>query len=276
LRVPDRLLNCVGFISPPSSEPQYIGTIFIVGVAGKWGNAYLHAVTAKHVAECVDGKPFMIGVNFKDGEMGWLASKMKWWYHPAEPNTVDVAVTVFVPTERFDVEYVPETIFATDKRIKHYGIGVGDEINVVGLFTKFFGSTKHIPIVRTGNIAMMPSDKLPVSGGETDAYLVEGRSIGGLSGSPVFVRHTITMDGVAAGTGERQSISGASQLHLLGLMRGHWDLKVRVNPEQAEAVNMGIAIVIPAQKILEVLYHPELVALREGQDEKPRKAKLTE
>lgn len=37
---------------------------------------------------------------------------------------------------------------------------------------------------------------------------------------------------------------------------------------------MGIAIVIPAQKILEVLYHPELVALRKGQDDKLTKQSL--
>jgi hypothetical protein len=275
LRVPDRLVTCVGFISLAGSEPQYIGTTFIVGVAGKWGNAYPHAVTAKHVAEWVDGKPFMIGVNFKDGEMGWFGSNMKWWYHPTESDTVDVAVTVFTPTSRMDVEYLPETIFATDKRIEQYAIGVGDEINVVGLFTEFFGSRKHIPIVRTGNIAMMPSDKLPVNGGEAEVYLVEGRSIGGLSGSPVFVRHTVTMPVIAADTKEPQRVSGVSQLHLLGLMRGHWDLKLGADPAQAEAVNMGIAIVIPAQKILEVLYHPELVALREEQDDRFREANLT-
>lgn len=274
MRVPDRLLTCAGFVSLAGSEPQYIGTTFIVGVAGKWGNTYTHAVTAKHVAECVDGKRYMIGVNFKDGEMGWFGSKLKWWYHPTESDTVDAAVTVFTSTPRMDVDYIPETAFATDKRIKQYAIGVGDEVNVVGLFTMFYGSKKHIPIVRTGNIAMMPSDKLPVNGGETEVYLVEGRSIGGLSGSPVFVRHTVTMQAMATDTGQPQPISGVSQLHLLGLMRGHWDLKLGVDALQAEAVNMGIAIVIPAQKIVEVLYHPELVALREEQDEKFRQAKL--
>lgn len=267
MRVPDSLLNCVGFISHDRIRMRYIGTTFIVGVAGSLGNAYLHAVTAKHVAEEVQGRPFVIGLNFKDGKAGWLRSEIKWWYHPTEPETTDVAVTIFAPTERCDVEYVSETIFATDKRIKHYSIGVGDEINVIGLFTKFYGSTKHIPIVRTGNIAMMPSDKLPVNGGETEVYLAEGRSIGGLSGSPVFVRHTVTMGPLATDTGELQRMSGVSQLHLLGLMRGHWDVMVGATAGQAEAVNMGIAIVIPAQKILEVLYHPELVALRAQQDE---------
>lgn len=270
LRIPDALLKCVAFISGTDPNPLYIGTAFIVGVAGQYGNAYTHAVTAKHVAVNFEGKGFRLGVNFKDGQAGWLESNLQWWYHPTEADAVDVAVTPFVASERTDVEYVPEGIFTTDERIQRYHIGVGDEINVIGLFTKFFGSTKHIPIVRTGNIAMMPTDKMPVNDGEseTDVYLVEGRSIGGLSGSPVFVRHTVSMDSIAAKTGEFQRISGVSQLHLLGLIHGHWDVRNGGgNVQAAETVNMGIALVIPAQKILEVLYHPGLVKLREQQDE---------
>jgi hypothetical protein len=55
-------------------------------------------------------------------------------------------------------------------------------------------------------------------------------------------------------------------------MHGHWDLPIGVGTEEAEAVNMGIAIVVPAQKILEVLYHPELVAMREERDNEMEKA----
>jgi hypothetical protein len=266
MRIPDRILNCVGFISHGQEHPEYLGTTFIVGVPGKYGNAYLHAVTAKHVAECIDGGPFLIGVNFKDGEAGWFQSDLNWWYHPTDPN-VDAAVTVFTPTSRFDIEYIPENSFVNDKTIAHYGIGVGDEITIVGLFTRFHGRTKHIPIVRTGNIAMMPSDKIPSSFGEIDAYLAEGRSIGGLSGSPVFVRHTIRLGGMATEHGEHQHLSGLGHPHFLGLMHGHWDLPVGGELVYAEAVNMGISIVIPAKKILEVLYHPELVAIRARQDD---------
>lgn len=270
MRIPDRLLNCVGFISLSDQATDYIGTAFIVAIAGKSGGAYLHAVTAKHVAEEVNEKDFLIGINFKDGKAGWFGSNFKWWYHPTQQEFVDVAVTIFTPSERADIEYIPETIFANKERIDRYGIGVGDEINVIGLFTRFFGSTRHIPIVRTGNIAMMPSDKLPARNGETEVYLVEGRSIGGLSGSPVFVRHTVSMDVVTGDTAERQRMSGVSQLHFLGLMRGHWDQRVGLSVSETEAVNMGIAIVVPAQKVLEVLYHPELVELRARQDERIR------
>jgi hypothetical protein len=38
-------------------------------------------------------------------------------------------------------------------------------------------------------------------------------------------------------------------------------------PDSTETVNLGIAIVVPAKKILEVLDHPELVAEREKLEE---------
>jgi hypothetical protein len=269
MRISDRLLNCVGFISHSREYPQYLGTTFIVGVPGKYGNVYFHAVTAKHVVKWIDGQAFLIGVNFKDGKAGWFQSSMKWWYHPSDQH-VDVAVTVFTPTDRFDIEYIPQAVFVTDEMISHYQIGIGDEISVIGLFTRFSGKTRHIPIVRTGNIAMMPTEKLPQNDGdeecEMDVYLAEGRSIGGLSGSPVFVRHTVNMGSLESRDGERQFMAGLGRHHFLGLMRGHWDLPVSEKAQQAEAVNMGISIIVPAKKILEVLYHPELIELREKHD----------
>ncbi len=256
--------------------PKYLGTTFIVGVPGKYGNVFFHAVTAKHVVRWIDGQRFLIGLNFKDGKAGWFSSDMKWWYHPTDE--VDAAVTVFTPTSRFDIEYIPETAFVTEETISKYQIGIGDEIAIIGLFTRFYGKTKHIPIVRGGNIAMMPSEKLPQTDGEKDCemdvYLVEGRSIGGLSGSPVFVRHTVHVGSLAASDGKPQTLSGLGHSHFLGLMRGHWDLPVSLQGEQAEAVNMGVSIVVPAKKILEVLYHPELVELREKHDKAYRDENL--
>ncbi len=267
MRVPDAFLKCVGFISHENPTPEYIGTFFVVGVAGKHGNTFPHAVTAKHVAENVDGGPFLFGVNFKDDKAGWPNSDLKWWYHPTEPNT-DVAVTIMAPSERTDMEYIPEAVFATDQTIQRYDIGLGDEISVIGLFTNFVGTSKHFSVVRTGNIAMMPSDKIPMQDGPMEVYLAEGRSIGGLSGSPVFVRPTTRIVGLGNEQGP-QVVFGVGGFHFLGLMRGHWDLPLGVQVGQAEAVNMGISIVVPAKKILETLYHPELVALRDKQDQSP-------
>ena len=120
---------------------------------------------------------------------------------------------------------IPEEIFATDKRIADYEIGLGDELVIVGLFTRFFGRTILTPIVRTGNIAMMPKEKLrgSLAFGEMEAYLAEGRSIGGLSGSPVFVRNTVKLP-LQTPDGKLAAMSGLGQSHLLGLVHGHWDV----------------------------------------------------
>lgn len=69
------------------------------------------------------------------------------------------------------------------------------------------------------------------------------------------------------------NISGLGSLHLLGLVHGHWEVPASFsNPEQAEAVNMGVSIIVPAKKILETLYHPELVAMRKEHWEKQNKS----
>jgi hypothetical protein len=48
------------------------------------------------------------------------------------------------------------------------------------------GDLKNVPIVRVGNLASYPSEQIQTRAfGRMEAYLIEARSIGGLSGSPV-------------------------------------------------------------------------------------------
>lgn len=275
MRIPHQVLKCVGFISHDQPKPDYLGTVFIVTVPSEAdpSGGYAHLVTAKHVAELIDPGPFAIGMNAKDGTKLLLKSgDAHWWYHPTESDAVDVAVTYFATAmiDDYDVECIPCTIFANDGSIQHYGVGLGDETFTVGLFTRFIGTSRFEPIVRIGNIAMMPKQRIPLKGfGEAEAYLVEGRSIGGLSGSPVFVRNTIYMQGRTTRSEDVQIAGTSSHIQLLGLTHGHWDLPIKFKKaEQEEAVNMGVAIVIPAKKILETLYHPELVQMRRDMDKK--------
>jgi hypothetical protein len=269
MRIPDHLIKSVGFVSRYDSiNPlplKFGGTAFVVGVRMEGNLRLAHLVTARHVAEAIEPEEAVIAMNAKDGAPLFLRTgDQKWFYHPTEKDSVDVAVLPFgsVRFDDYDIRWIPEDIFATEKRIAEFNIGLGDEIVAIGLFTRFFGSTHLIPLVRTGNIAMMPRDKLPTKDfGDMDAYLAEGRSIGGLSGSPVFVRDTVNM---ATQTNKGPGhLSGLGSLHLLGLMQGHWEAPASFSEtEQAEAVNMGVSIVVPAKKILETLYHPELIAMR--------------
>jgi len=271
MRLRDEIVNCACFLAYKEAKPRYGGTAFVVAMRGIHDNAHLYLVTAKHVAEKLEDCPFVIGFNSKDGRKAVMdADGVKWYYHPTEPNAVDAAATPFATAqyESLDLELIAEHQFATPEVMREACIGIGDEIVAIGLFTRFSGTNQHFPIVRTGNLAMLPGERIPVKGFEPmEACLVEGRSIGGLSGSPVWVRQTVNF-GMKDDKGNFFPFSGLGQGYFLGLMHGHWEVPATFeNTEGAEAVNMGVSIVVPARKILEVINHPELVAMRKKNDE---------
>jgi hypothetical protein len=114
------------------------------------------------------GIKYTIAFNGKDGlPMFVKGGGTRWFYHPTEEDSVDVAVMPFATTRmaEYDVQHVPVDMFATEERIAKYAIGLGDEIVNVGLFTPFFGTSHLVPIVRTGNIAMMPSTTMACRNG---------------------------------------------------------------------------------------------------------------
>jgi hypothetical protein len=274
MRVPDQVRKTVLFVGlPEMPEPEYRGTGFIVTVPGENKNHFAFMVTARHVAEKLAGKDFYIRVNKKDGTTAEMRGRPDnpWWYHPSEKEYVDAAVTLFAPARlsELDVEQVPIAMFADDTKIATHGIGIGDEVFITGLFTKVVETTRNIPVVRTGNVAMIPGEKIPFGDSYIDAYLIESRSIGGLSGSPVFVRPTITMTG-QNDKGELMMLAGVGQFYLFGSMIGHWEIPKDFTTTQQEAVNMGIAPIVPAQKIKEILLQPKLVEFMKKIDKKIR------
>jgi vacuolar-type H+-ATPase subunit F/Vma7 len=141
---------------------------------------------------------------------------------------------------------------------------LGDEILFPGLFHPHKGESRNIPIVRLGNIAALREETvLNRNGCAMDVYLVESRSIGGLSGSPVFIDLAVLKRA-------HQPIAGAMAAHsealpfwerfkLIGVIHGHFDWEDKI-PDNATSlrdskfgINTGIAIVIPSEKILENL-----------------------
>jgi hypothetical protein len=272
MRIADEIIKSVGFVSRDTDPLRYAGTAFVVQVPCDEKYGVLHIVTAKHVADAV-GSDFVIGFNGKDGNPLFVKNGgVAWHFHPSEPDSVDVAVIPFASARirEYDISPIPVQIFADEARINEYDIGLGDELFAVGLFTRYFGISTLIPIVRAGNIAMMPREPVPLGPfGLAEAYLAEGRSIGGLSGSPVFCRNTVKMPGLNQ-LGQVKHVAGVGQIHLLGLVHGHWDLPMSFSEsERLEAVNMGVSIVIPAKKILEILYSPALAQLRSEASQRP-------
>jgi hypothetical protein len=146
-------------------------------------------------------------------------------------------------------------MFLDPEKIEGKGIGTGDEIYITGLFRLLYGAHRNLPIVRSGNLAMLPTDRVPVRDWQTpdvEAYLVESRSIGGASGSPVFVQRSIKVQ-PAEHTGRQPIAAGA--VFWLGLVLGHWDER-RVS--QADdwggmTIEVGLSVVVPWHQILQIL-----------------------
>jgi hypothetical protein len=84
-----------------------------------------------------------------------------------------------------------------------------------------------------------------------DAYLIESRSLGGISGSPVFVRETLC-----------NPLTGnlrAGAMQCLGLVHGHW---VTPRGVDQEPLGIGVSIVVPSAKIRECFRDPRIVEAR--------------
>jgi hypothetical protein len=274
MRMPDKFLECVCYVCTKiHGEWKFGGTAFFIGVPSESvpDRTYIYAITARHCIKKIEelGGDVHLRVNLADGRSVFIQINTEWFY--PESETSDLAVLPIAPMRPvFENMALPYRCLATPETIDRELIGIGDEIYIAGLFTLRHGRERNHPIVRSGIIASMVNEKLEdaTSGKHYDAYLIEVRSIGGLSGSPVMV-----MVHQGRGTGEPFTIKRS--YYLLGLIRGHWDLKKPgVSPlfgSDLEQVNMGMAIVTPAHEIAGVLQSEVLAKERRRLDRKAAK-----
>jgi hypothetical protein len=152
---------------------------------------------------------------------------------------------------------------------------------MIGRFIGQDGKQRNLPTARFGKIARMNGEPIPDKFGiNQDSLMVEMRSISGYSGSPVFVLINPLMPRPPLfhiPTGTRQVYY--QHKHgpwLLGIDWSHIpnfkpvlekDAKTRVTPTELVEVNSGMAGVIPAWRIKEILELPELVMDRKKTDE---------
>lgn len=286
MRVSDYVLKSVGFIgevqqrsaSGVSGDLHATGFFIRVPSATATGG-YLYFVTARHVAEDLRDRDVFVLVNKRSGSTTEiLAVEPPMWYlHPTDVSC-DVAICPMNYDNEADVLPIPVSELLTAESIEQWGVGIGDEVFATGLFSEIPNTTRNIPILRHGNIAMMPTEQLQTGLGYADVYLVEARSLGGLSGSPVFVRPTGKIPCQFGPDAPVEMLLGLrEQQKLLGIMHGHWDVREseinnpRITHDRKRGVNYGVAIVTPASKIIEVLNRRELAESRMRYDEKLKK-----
>jgi len=284
MRVPDDVLKCVGFIGEMQHQDssgvsgELRATGFFVAIPCESPELKdmrtCYFVTAKHVAAELAGREAYFLVNAKGGGVVGITGVVgeHWFLHPSD-SSADVAAIQIVMDSQADMNAIALEHFGLPERLERLHIGIGDETIISGLFTAVPGTTRNIPIVRHGNIAMMPGEQIQTDSGFADVILVEARSIGGLSGSPVFVRHTLGVKVQREGDGGDDLLfANGPGITLLGLMHGHWDIresemnKASIIQDRQHGVNLGIGIVVPAIKIYETLYAPNLIAMRKEQE----------
>lgn len=195
-------MKCVVFLGYKDQEGQYhfSGSAFWVSrrgpddLAADYRPSYLS--TAAHVIEQIKGKSadarVWMRVNTKKGNQEWRETPLTCWITHPDP-AVDVAVLKIGVDPAFDHVAWPleacvihdqlDSVQTGDRKVE-----LGDEVCFAGLFHPHAGERKNIPIVRIGTVAALRDEPVVNRQGlPMDIYLVESRSIGGVSGSPVFI-----------------------------------------------------------------------------------------
>lgn len=282
----------LGTAKEPNPEDTFwaVGTGFLVSFGE---GSYL--VTAAHVAKDL-ASSFYLRLNTNSGAR-CVPIRAAEWVTDDQDKTVDVAITTLDLSKigSFDAGYLmgEEFFWHPDEAHENWNVGVGDMIYVVGLFKFHYGRKRNVPIVHSGNIAMLPEDEKleiedwnssdPDARLEAEAYLIECHALDGLSGSPVFVRSTGRVEKAWKDlkTGAEVNVRvPRDEVLLLGLFQGSWDAK----PAKLLAQQLGesvlvptnVGVVVPVKKIEALMGSDKLKKLTDAQlrEKKPPKATL--
>jgi hypothetical protein len=283
-RIPDPFLDCVVYLYETVDDAR-VGTRaggsgFAVIVPYDPYRVWIYVVSNRHV---VSRFP-VIRLNTSKGEFGELSlDTTQWIRHPDGETDLAIASIDIRPSEyRFQgVLYIapdsPDSVkswknqLITESLILASGVGVGDDAYLVGRFVSHEGTQRNLPTARFGAIAQMPYEVIQTEAGGQQAFLVEVRSIAGYSGSPVFVR--IPAHRYDKRPGLNIPLGPEFDAHLLlGVDCAHLNSYQRVieknDPHMDTGLeaqsNTGMAVVIPAWKLAELLDCEELKAMRDN------------
>jgi hypothetical protein len=260
-----------------------IGTVFFISLWEDIGTAEerytSYCVTARHLLQRRFRKFYVSAREFPEVEV----DHDQWVQH----SSTDLAIC------RMEQLEAGRTVkFPIRQRIDK--ISAGHNVFMIGLLDPLETHTREVELVaRFGHVALpevtvsicldleKPSELTSVH-----ARLIETRSWGGESGSPVFIHSEYYYDasglssftGMLRPSGFRKSEVRASQTDytLLGILHGHFNAESpsepnRVMPdEHIIDVNAGIAVVIPTEDILKLLMSDERL-LRDREQRPKRK-----
>jgi hypothetical protein len=280
MRVPDIALKCVVFVGKMDNPPFVpFGTAFLVSREAS-GLLFPYLVTCRHVLDKINSDDIYVRSNRISGAAEMQKIKRSSWIGHPNPGRklVDLAVCqITYQPEIDDLVSIPldEKNLLTEAAIAEEDIGIGDDVYTVGLFTRHAETKRNVPIVRGGIISVMAGEPIWDGSKFMDGYLLESRSIGGLSGSPVFVHLPPFRSRREDGKGYRTTRSKRAQ-YLMGMIQGHFEIQnsedlIKIDDEMGEKTNAGIASVVPIQKIIETIDQPHFADARPVEVERKRR-----
>lgn len=233
------------------------------------GPHHLYAVTNRHVID--KGCP-VVRLNTNDGLTCAIPLKAKDWI--SHPDGHDLAIAPLGPrSEYYQYKFLGAhpPFFLTPEGRDNMRVGAGDEAFMVGRFMGRENELRNTPVVRFGHLAAAQTelvDQTASGAGSQDhhlqeSFLVEVHSISGFSGSPVFVlvpayRAYSDSEFKKHAQGLRPGARLAPVEIFLGIDWGHVD----------ETQFPGMAGVVPAWKLLELLHNEKVIQMRQEQEKK--------
>lgn len=234
------------------------GTGFFVGlkIPSMPGKVSLCLVTAKHVLYQTGTTKFVdtiyIRLNKKDGGSDLTGIPVnveggnKTVFMHSDPS-VDIAIMPGGPDQKkFDFNFIPDEFFLPKEDSAKLKLYEGVEVFYPSLLFLYSGQGGSYPFFRYGRFALITDEKIGRQGKPTALYLIETGSYGEDSGAPVFFfweggrAPTLKLAGVIQGTfGDASPIAGNNKISI-------------------PFSNAGIAAVIPANKLYELLVSEEL------------------
>lgn len=259
------------------------------------GQDYIYAVTNAHCLEDIKKEieenssgECVIRFNTTDGSVDTIEAPLDQWYkHPEED---DVAVFIFKPSDTWAYKAFPASMlirqdFVYDKQklgpvdvskypneyvtyyhksenqwLKIPKIGIGESVTTIGKFAFHGGKSANYPVARFGHISMLPKE--PIDGHYS--FLVETHSIGGMSGSPVFIQSVVH---IFKNKDDEEPSESNLKVFILGVDWGHFN-----SPDSD--LPSGMMCVVPGWELHKLI--SVLDTLMQGKDmSKVAKKKVT-
>jgi hypothetical protein len=258
---------CVDYSRNGKVERVPVGTCFFVTIwnhSHSVGHGYL--VTAKHVWESLKSYRNAYArfnkIVVPPGDSGVVYRPLKgtWYFHPNP--AVDLAVLPWGEPEGNNYTCFSPNL---DELILKPGSGViwpqpeGGVLYYVGLLTMHYGTERNFPVIRTGSLALITEELIEGPYGRSNYHLIDLQAYPGHSGGPVWMFNR-------------------ARSYLLGILVAGQETKQEIlqkkTPSGTETIayySLGITLVTPTAKLVELLDCDALKRIRNDSEAKPKK-----